>query len=217
MLLAGPFTGRLLGDMGAEIIKVEPPGQPDPLREWGHARYEGRSLWWPVQSRNKKCVTLNLREERGQELLARPRRAERRPGRELPPRHARAVESRPRAPLGGEPRARDRPDLRVRANRALRTARGLRLRVGGDGRDPVHQRVSGRAAASHPHLARRLPGRDVRRAGHPRRAVPARRTRRRARTDRRRLADGGVLRAPREHGSRVRPARDRPRAPAERD
>ena len=65
----GPFTGRLLGDMGAEIIKVEPPGQPDPLRDWGHARYEGRSLWWPVQSRNKKCVTLNLREERGQELL----------------------------------------------------------------------------------------------------------------------------------------------------
>jgi succinyl-CoA---D-citramalate CoA-transferase len=71
MLLAGPFTGRLLGDMGAEIIKVEPPGQPDPLRDWGHARYEGRSLWWPVQSRNKKCVTLNLREEPGQELLLR--------------------------------------------------------------------------------------------------------------------------------------------------
>jgi formyl-CoA transferase len=69
MLLAGPFTGRLLGDMGAEVIKIEPPGQPDPLRDWGHARYEGRSLWWPVQSRNKKCVTLNLREARGQELL----------------------------------------------------------------------------------------------------------------------------------------------------
>ena len=69
VLLAGPFTGRLLGDMGAEIIKVEPPGKPDPLREWGHARYQGRSLWWPVQSRNKKCVTLNLREPRGQELL----------------------------------------------------------------------------------------------------------------------------------------------------
>lgn len=69
MLLAGPFTGRLLGDMGAEIIKVEPPGKPDPLREWGKARYEGRSLWWPVQSRNKKCVTLDLRQEKGQELL----------------------------------------------------------------------------------------------------------------------------------------------------
>ena len=71
MLLAGPFAGRLLGDMGAEIVKVEPPGQPDPLREWGKARYEGRSLWWPVQSRNKKCVTLNLREEEGQRLLLR--------------------------------------------------------------------------------------------------------------------------------------------------
>jgi crotonobetainyl-CoA:carnitine CoA-transferase CaiB-like acyl-CoA transferase len=70
-LLAGPFTGRLLGDLGAEIIKVEAPGQPDPIRNWGKARYEGRSLWWPVQSRNKKCVTLNLREERGQELMLR--------------------------------------------------------------------------------------------------------------------------------------------------
>jgi formyl-CoA transferase len=69
MLLAGPFTGRLLGDMGAEIIKVEPPGKPDPMREWGKSRYQGRSLWWPVQSRNKKCVTLNLRTERGQGLL----------------------------------------------------------------------------------------------------------------------------------------------------
>jgi formyl-CoA transferase len=69
MLLAGPFTGRLLGDMGAEVIKVEPPGKPDPLREWGKARYRGRSLWWGVQSRNKKCVTLDLRRERGQELL----------------------------------------------------------------------------------------------------------------------------------------------------
>ena len=63
MLLAGPFTGRLLGDMGAEVIKVEPPGKPDPLREWGKARYKGRSLWWGVQSRNKKCVTLDLRRE----------------------------------------------------------------------------------------------------------------------------------------------------------
>jgi crotonobetainyl-CoA:carnitine CoA-transferase CaiB-like acyl-CoA transferase len=68
-LLAGPFTGRLLGDWGAEVIKVEAPGQPDQIREWGKARYQGRSLWWPVQSRNKKCVTLNLRTEQGQQLL----------------------------------------------------------------------------------------------------------------------------------------------------
>ncbi len=71
MLLAGPFTGRLLGDLGAEIIKVEAPGKPDPIRDWGKARYEGRSLWWPVQSRNKKCITLDLREPRGQELFLR--------------------------------------------------------------------------------------------------------------------------------------------------
>jgi len=68
-LLAGPFSGRLLGDMGAEIIKVEAPGKPDPLRDWGHARYNGKSLWWPIQSRNKKCVTLNLRVEEGQQML----------------------------------------------------------------------------------------------------------------------------------------------------
>ena len=70
-LLAGPFAGRLLGDLGAEVIKVEAPGKPDPIRDWGKARYEGRSLWWPVQSRNKKCVTLDLRQRRGQELLLR--------------------------------------------------------------------------------------------------------------------------------------------------
>jgi len=56
-------------EIDAERQARDQPGQPDPLREWGHARYEGRSLWWPVQSRNKKCVTLNLREERGQDLL----------------------------------------------------------------------------------------------------------------------------------------------------
>jgi formyl-CoA transferase len=68
-LLAGPYAGRLLAEMGAEVIKVEAPDHPDPLREWGHHRHQGRSLWWPVQSRNKKCITLNLREQPGQELL----------------------------------------------------------------------------------------------------------------------------------------------------
>src|SRR5438874_12122622 len=67
-LLAGPFAGRLLGDMGAEIIKVEAPGKPDPLRDWG-GRHNGHPVWWPVISRNKKCVTLDLRQARGQELM----------------------------------------------------------------------------------------------------------------------------------------------------
>lgn len=70
-LLAGPFVGRLLGDFGAEIVKAEPPGQGDPLRQWGPHRYKDRSLWWPVQSRNKKLITLNLRHPHGQELCRR--------------------------------------------------------------------------------------------------------------------------------------------------
>ena len=66
-LLAGPFCGQLLGDFGAEVIKVEPPGKGDPMREWG-AKKDGVGLWWPVIARNKKSVTLNLREARGQEI-----------------------------------------------------------------------------------------------------------------------------------------------------
>jgi formyl-CoA transferase len=68
-MLAGPFAGRMLGDLGADVIKVEPPGKPDSIREWGRGQIDGKSLLWPVLVRNKRCITLNLREERGQELL----------------------------------------------------------------------------------------------------------------------------------------------------
>jgi hypothetical protein len=61
-LLAGPFCGQLLGDMGAEVIKVEPPEQGDPLRVWGREKTDGKSLWWPVVARNKKSITLDLRQ-----------------------------------------------------------------------------------------------------------------------------------------------------------
>ncbi len=70
-LLAGPFACRLLGDFGAEIIKVESPDSPDLMREWGPHRFRGRTLLWPIQSRNKKCITLNLRNAEGQELFRR--------------------------------------------------------------------------------------------------------------------------------------------------
>jgi succinyl-CoA---D-citramalate CoA-transferase len=70
-LLAGPFCGQILGDFGAEVIKVEPPGKGDPMREWGRHRKEGHTLWWPIIARNKKSVTLNLREGEGQELARR--------------------------------------------------------------------------------------------------------------------------------------------------
>lgn len=68
-LIAGPFCGQYLGDFGAEVIKIEPPGKGDPMREWGNVKLDGRTLWWPVLARNKKSVTLNLREAEGQEIL----------------------------------------------------------------------------------------------------------------------------------------------------
>jgi formyl-CoA transferase len=67
-LLAGPFCGQLMGDFGAEIIKIEPPKQGDPMRVWGREKAHGQSLWWPVVARNKKSVTLNLREAEGQQI-----------------------------------------------------------------------------------------------------------------------------------------------------
>lgn len=68
-LLAGPFCGQLLGDFGAEIIKIEQPGEGDPMREWGREKPHGKSLWFPVVARNKKSVTLNLRTPEGQQVL----------------------------------------------------------------------------------------------------------------------------------------------------
>ncbi len=67
-LIAGPFCGQLLGDLGAEIIKIEPPGRGDPMRDWGQVKHKGRSYWWTVIARNKKSVTLNLREPAGQKI-----------------------------------------------------------------------------------------------------------------------------------------------------
>lgn len=66
-LLAGPFAATLMGDQGADVIKVEAPGAGDPMRAWG--RTDGKSLWWPVVGRNKRSVTLNLREQEGQDLF----------------------------------------------------------------------------------------------------------------------------------------------------
>ncbi len=67
--LAGPFCGQLLADFGAEVIKVEPPGKGDPMREWGRHRHKGRTLWWPILARNKKSVTIDLRTAEGQDLV----------------------------------------------------------------------------------------------------------------------------------------------------
>jgi len=66
-LIAGPFCGQLLGDMGAEVIKIEPPGAGDPMRVWGR----GEPVWWEVIARNKKSVSINLRLAEGQALARR--------------------------------------------------------------------------------------------------------------------------------------------------
>lgn len=65
-LIAGPFCGQIFADMGADVIKVEPPGQGDPLRDWGR---EGFPLWWSVVARGKRCITANLREAEGQDIV----------------------------------------------------------------------------------------------------------------------------------------------------
>ncbi|MEU4411665.1 CaiB/BaiF CoA transferase family protein [Nocardia salmonicida] len=67
-LIAGPFAGQLLGDLGAEVIKLEAPGSGDPMRQWGREQSAGKSLWWPVVARNKKSVTCDLRDPAGQQL-----------------------------------------------------------------------------------------------------------------------------------------------------
>jgi crotonobetainyl-CoA:carnitine CoA-transferase CaiB-like acyl-CoA transferase len=64
-LIAGPFCGQLLGDLGADVIKIEAPGTGDPMRTWG----QGKPVWWPVIGRNKRSVTLDLRRPEGQAVL----------------------------------------------------------------------------------------------------------------------------------------------------
>jgi formyl-CoA transferase len=67
-LIAGPFATKLLGEFGADVIKIEPPGTGDPLRKWRMIE-EDTSLWWHVQTRNKRSVALDMRSEEGQGLV----------------------------------------------------------------------------------------------------------------------------------------------------
>ena len=69
-LIAGPFCSRMLAEFGAEVIKIESPDGGDPLRQWRVLK-DGTSLWWSVQARNKKSITLNLKEPRAQDIARR--------------------------------------------------------------------------------------------------------------------------------------------------
>ncbi|MBP6781437.1 MAG: CoA transferase [Ottowia sp.] len=66
-LIAGPFAGKTLGEFGADVVKIEPPGAGDPLRNWRLIQH-GTSVWWQVQSRNKRSVAIDLRQAEGQQL-----------------------------------------------------------------------------------------------------------------------------------------------------
>jgi formyl-CoA transferase len=66
-LIAGPFVGKTLGDFGADVVKIEPPGAGDPLRNW-RLLQDGTSVWWQVQSRNKRSIALDLRSADGQRI-----------------------------------------------------------------------------------------------------------------------------------------------------
>lgn len=66
-LIAGPFCARMLAEFGADVIKIESPEGGDPIRQWRVLK-DGNSLWWSVQSRNKKSVTLNMKDPRAQEI-----------------------------------------------------------------------------------------------------------------------------------------------------
>src|SRR5690606_6195071 len=69
-LIAGPFCARMLAEFGAEVIKIESPRGGDPLRKW-RKLHEGTSLWWYAQARNKKSVTLDLKQPQAQEIVRR--------------------------------------------------------------------------------------------------------------------------------------------------
>ena len=67
-LIAGPFAAKTLADFGADVVKIEPPGVGDPLRKWRLLK-DGTSVWWQVQSRNKRSLALDLRAPEAQEVV----------------------------------------------------------------------------------------------------------------------------------------------------
>lgn len=68
-LIAGPYCGQVLADFGADVLKIEPPGKGDAMRQWGQSDPSGKPIWWNVIARNKRSMTLDLRKEAGQNVL----------------------------------------------------------------------------------------------------------------------------------------------------
>ena len=160
----------MLGDMGADVIKVEPPGAGDDTRTWGPPFVNGESAYFLGVNRNKRSLTLNMAVKAGQEILARLVKKSRRAGGELQARHAREVGHHQR--VAGEERPAGHPllDHRLRLERARRGAAGLRLHPAGRVGADEHLRRAGRHAHE---IRRRDRGRGdgpLRLQRHPRRA-----------------------------------------------
>ena len=160
-LFAGPVIGTMLGDYGADVVKIEQPAG-DNLRSLGWAK-DGVSLWWALIGRNKRSVTLKLSDPAGAEVARKLLADGRRVHRELPHRHAGAVGARVGRPARDQPEARHGPHDRLRADRPVRHAAGLRDARGVDDGLRPHQRLPGRPAHAAALRARRRRRGDDRR------------------------------------------------------
>ena len=140
-VIAGPFCGQLLGDLGADVIKVEAPGTGDVLRQWGPGDAASGSVWWQVAGRNKRSVTIDLRVAEGQRLASLLAAEADILDRELPPGNAREVGPRLGAAARDQPRTHSRTGQRLRADGSVRDIAGRCGRRGGDGRVAITGRI----------------------------------------------------------------------------
>ena len=164
-LIAGPFAGKLLGDMGADVIKIESPDRPDPLRTWGQAEQDGHRFFWTVHARNKRCVTLDLRVDAGRDLFLNLIE------------HADVVVENFRPGtlekwgLGFDVLSAAQSEvgvgqgIRLRAERTASQERRLRLGCRSGQRISASERLSRAGASAYCPFARRFSRRDVRRSG----------------------------------------------------
>ena len=189
-LIAGPFASRICAEFGAEVIKIESPDGGDPLRKW-RKLYEGTSLWWFVQARNKKSLTLNLKHAEGQAKCYHDT-SYWKPGHPPTPRLVMVRLS----GFGQTGPYKDQPGFGAVGE----SMGGLRYITGFEDRPPVRTGISiGDSIAA--------PGRDRRADG----AATPRGQRRRG-TDGRRRPLRGDLRHDGKHGSGIRRVRFHPRA-----
>ena len=162
-VVAGPFAASLLADLGADVIKVEMPGKGDPLRALAPHKNDV-PLWWKVTNRNKKGITLDLRQPDGATLLRLTRRR-RRAGREFSPRHARRLGHHAGLAAGHQPPADHPARHRLRPDRPVSRPAGLCPHLRGDERLYADLRRRGRHAAASRLSDLRCDRRIVRRAG----------------------------------------------------